>query len=258
MMNMEMRGKVAIVTGGSSGIGKATAMAFARAGARVGLVARKKTPLEDVANLIKSAGGDAIAIPADVTIEKDCERIIDDTVRSFGKLDVLVNAAGMIFNGTIENTTLARWDEMFNLHVRAVFYLTQVALPHLLKTQGNVVNVSSINGERAFPNVLAYCTSKAAVDQLTRCVALELAPRGVRVNAICPGVTVTELHRSGGMDESTYQRFLEHSKETHPLGRVGNPEEIANLILYLASPQASWITGVTYLIDGGRGQTCLR
>jgi len=131
-------------------------------------------------------------------------------------------------------------------------------MPHLIKTKGNVVNVSSVNGERSFPNVLAYCSSKAALDHLTRCAALEVASKGVRVNAVCPGVTRTQLHRRGGMDEATYQKFLEHSKETHPLGRVGNADEIAELIFFLASPRANWITGVTYLIDGGRGQTCLR
>jgi NAD(P)-dependent dehydrogenase (short-subunit alcohol dehydrogenase family) len=164
----------------------------------------------------------------------------------------------MIANGTIENTTLQQWDDMFKINVRSVFYLMHLVMPHIIKTKGNVVNVSSVNGQRSFPNVLAYCSSKAALDHMTRCAALELASKGVRVNAVCPGVTVTELHRRGDMDETTYQKFLEHSKETHPLGRVGNPEEVADLVLFLASPRAGWITGVTYLIDGGRGQTCLR
>jgi NAD(P)-dependent dehydrogenase (short-subunit alcohol dehydrogenase family) len=169
-----------------------------------------------------------------------------------------VNAAGIIANGTIENTTLQQWDEMFNINVRAAFYLMHLGMPHLLKTKGNVVNVSSVNGQRSFPNLLAYNASKSAMDQLTRCAALDVASKGVRVNAVCPGVTITQLHRRAGMDETTYQKFLEHSKETHPLRRVGKPQEIAELILFLASERASWITGVTYLIDGGRGQTCLR
>jgi NAD(P)-dependent dehydrogenase (short-subunit alcohol dehydrogenase family) len=106
--------------------------------------------------------------------------------------------------------------------------------------------------------VLAYCVSKAALDQLTRCVALEMAPKGVRVNSVNPGVTLTQLQRTSGMDEETYQAFLERSKTTHPLGRVGRSEEVADLILFLASPRAGWITGASYSIDGGRGQTCLR
>jgi NAD(P)-dependent dehydrogenase (short-subunit alcohol dehydrogenase family) len=128
----------------------------------------------------------------------------------------------------------------------------------LEQTKGNIVNVSSVTGPRAFPNVLAYCVSKAAVDQLTRCSALELAPKGVRVNAVNPGVVVTNIHKRGGMADEAYEKFLEHSKTTHPLGRVGKPEEIADLIFFLASDKASWITGATYEIDGGRAQTCAR
>jgi NAD(P)-dependent dehydrogenase (short-subunit alcohol dehydrogenase family) len=202
--------------------------------------------------------GGAAVIPADVTVDGDCERVVRTAIGKFGKLNILINAAGIIANGTIENTTLQQWDDMFKINVRSAFYLMHLAMPYLIETRGNVVNVSSVNGQRAFPNVLAYCSSKAALDHLTRCAALEMASKGVRVNAVCPGVTVTQLHRRGGMDETAYQKFLEHSKETHPLGRVGNAEEIAQLIFYLASPRASWITGVTYLIDGGRGQTCLR
>ena len=112
--------------------------------------------------------------------------------------------------------------------------------------------------KQSFPGVLAYCVSKAGVDQLTRCAALELAPKGVRVNAVNPGVVVTEIHKRGGMSRENYERFLEHSKTTHPIGRVGQPREIAELILYLASEKAAWITGATYSIDGGRALTCAR
>lgn len=254
-MEKELEGSVAIVTGASSGIGKATAKLFASQGAKVTLASRNKIAIEET---LSSLGGETLAVPADVTVEKDCERLIHETIDKFGRLDVLINSAGVIANGTIENTTLQQWDDMFKINVRSVFYLMHLAMPHLVKTKGNVVNVSSVNGERSFPNVLAYCSSKAALDHLTRCAALEVASKGVRVNAVCPGVTRTQLHRRGGMDEATYQKFLEHSKETHPLGRVGNADEIAELIFFLASPRANWITGVTYLIDGGRGQTCLR
>jgi len=254
-LSKELAGKIALVTGASSGIGRATAILFADQGAKVALVGRDKKALEET---LKSLPKEAIRISADVTVDSDCEKIVHGAVAKFGKLDILVNAAGIIANGTIENATLQQWDDMFKINVRSIFYLMHLAMPHLIETKGNVVNVSSVNGQRAFPNVLAYCSSKAALDHLTRCAALEMASKGVRVNAVCPGVTITQLHRRGGMDEAAYRKFLEHSKETHPLGRVGNAEEIAQLILFLASASANWITGVTYLIDGGRGQTCLR
>jgi NAD(P)-dependent dehydrogenase (short-subunit alcohol dehydrogenase family) len=128
----------------------------------------------------------------------------------------------------------------------------------LEKTKGNIVNVSSVTGTRAFPGVLAYCVSKAGIDQLTRCAALELAPRGVRVNAVNPGVVVTNLHKRGGMDPDAYDKFLANAANTHPLGRAGQPEEVAELIYFLASEKAAWITGATYAIDGGRAETCAR
>ena len=188
----------------------------------------------------------------------DIERAVRETVAAFGGIDVLVNAAGIIATGTVESTKLADWDYMMNLNVRAPFYTIQCALPHLTARKGSVVNVSSVTGIRAFPGVLSYCVSKAGVSQMTSCLALELANAGVRVNAVCPGVVVTQLHRRGGMDEDAYAAFLEHSKTTHPLGRVGQPGEVADLICFLASPEAGWITGANIPIDGGRAQTCAR
>jgi len=254
----ELQNQVAIVTGASSGIGRATAIKFAREGARVALVARRANPLNEVAQAIRAQGGECQTIVADVTQESDIERVVSETVAVFGGIDILVNAAGIIANGNIENTTLRDWDYMFNVNVRGPFYLIQRAMPYLIERKGNVVNVSSVTGIRAFPNVLAYCASKAALDQLTHCIALEVASKGVRVNAVNPGVTVTMLHRTGGMNDEAYAKFLEHSKTTHPLGRVGTAEEVAELIFFLASPKAGWITGVSYAIDGGRHQTCLR
>ena len=197
-------------------------------------------------------------VTADVCNDNDIENAIAQIVKQWGQIDVLINAAGLIGTGSIETTTRDEWDYMMNINARAPFYLMQCAMPYLIKTQGNVVNVSSVTGVRSFPNVLAYCVSKSAVDQLTRCSALEVADKGVRVNAINPGVVVTNLHKQAGMDEEAYANFLEHSKTTHPLGRVGKPEDAAELIYFLASPRASWITGVTYELDGGRAQTCAR
>lgn len=249
---MEFEGKVAIITGATSGIGMATARRFASQGGRVAAAGRKK----DVLAKIETPQIRGYAV--DLLNEHETAAFVQNVVKDLGGVDVLVNAAGIIANGTIENTALADYDLMMNINVRSVFQLTQLALPSIIERKGNIVNVSSVTGLRAFPNVLAYCVSKAAVDQLTRCAALELAPKGVRVNAVNPGVVRTSLHRNSGMNEDAYAAFVERSKTTHPLGRVGEAEEIADLILFLASSKAEWITGVTYSIDGGRAQTCAR
>src|SRR2546421_4278715 len=257
-MEKELNGMAALVTGATSGIGRATALRFAEGGARVALVGRSAEGLKEVAEQIGAHDGEAVRVRADVMVEEDARRAVSEAVEQLGGLDVLVNAAGIISNGTIETTTLADWDAMMNVNLRSVFHLMQLCAPHLERRPGNVVNVSSVTGLRAFPGVLAYCVSKAGVDQLTRCAALELAPKGVRVNAVNPGVVVTNIHRRGGMAEDNYAAFLERSKQTHPIGRVGTGEEVAELILYLASDRAAWITGATYSIDGGRAQTGAR
>ncbi len=222
------------------------------------LVGRRNTVLDEVAKAISNGGGRAVSCPADVTDDVAPESVVQTAVEQFGGIDVLVNAAGIISTGTIESTTDANWDRMMAVNLRAPFRLMRAAAPHLAQRKGAVVNVSSVNGLRSFPGVLAYCVSKAAVDQLTRCAALEMAPLGVRVNAVNPGVTVTNLHRSSGMDEAQYAAFLERSKTTHPLGRPGQPEDVVGMILFLASDRASWMTGETIPIDGGRHLTCAR
>ena len=257
-MGQELKDKVAIVTGATSGIGHATALRLAEAGAQVVAVGRNAQRLKEVSKEIEGKGGEVLTIRADVTVQPIARRIIAQALDRFGGIDVLVNAAGHIANGTIENTPLADWDAMMNVNLRAVFILIQQAVPSLIERKGNIINVSSVTGLRAFPGVLAYCVSKAGLDQLTRCAALELASKGVRVNAVNPGVVVTEIHKRGGMSQKDYAAFLEHSKKTHPIGRVGEAAEVAELILYLASERASWITGATYSIDGGRAQTCAR
>jgi NAD(P)-dependent dehydrogenase (short-subunit alcohol dehydrogenase family) len=250
--------KVAIVTGASSGIGRATALALAADGASVAAVARDSAALESVIAEVGHAGGTAIAVVADLNAPDAPDAIVRGTVDRFGAVDVLVNAAGIIAMGTTDATSDELWDRLMALNVRAPFRLMRAAFPYLKERRGAVVNVSSVNGRRVFPNLAAYNTSKAALDQLTRCAAIEWAPHGVRVNAVNPGVTVTNLHRRSGMNEDAYAAFLARSKETHPLGRPGQASEVAALILFLASDQAGWLTGETIAIDGGRHLTCAR
>jgi NAD(P)-dependent dehydrogenase (short-subunit alcohol dehydrogenase family) len=249
---------LAIITGASSGIGRATARRLAGDGFAIAAVARDAEALAIVCRDIEADRGRAGAIVCDVTAEDAPERIVREAVERFGRIDALVNAAGIIASGSVADTTDENWDVMMNVNVRAPFRLIRAAASHLAARGGAVVNVSSVAGLRAFPGLASYCVSKAAVDQLTRVAALDLAPRGVRVNAVNPGVVVTDLHRRGGMSAERYAEFLERSKTTHPLGRPGTAEEIAALIAFLVSPNSSWLTGETVAIDGGRHLTCLR
>lgn len=253
-----MERKVALITGASSGIGRSSALVFAENGYNVVAVGRNEHELGALRDEARELPGAIRLHLADITETSQVDRLISETIQHLGQIDALINCAGIIKTGSIENTTLDDWDKMMNINVRSVFYIMQKCVPHLETTKGNIVNISSVTGLRAFPGVLAYCVSKAAIDQLTRCTALELAPKGVRVNAVNPGVVVSNLHKRGGMSEVDYEKFLEHAKETHPLGRPGQPRDVAELVYFLASEKASWITGVTYEVDGGRGQTCAR
>ena len=251
-------GQRVIVTGATSGIGRATALRFARAGSAILAVGRDDAALAEVSAAIEREGGCPATFAADVTASDAPDAIVRAAVDRLGGITTLVNAAGVIGNGSVETTKDDEWDAMMDINARAPFRLMRAAAPALAEARGSIVNVSSVTGLRAFPGVLAYCVSKAAVDQLTRCAALELAPRHVRVNAVNPGVVISNLHRRAGMDEERYAAFLARSTETHPLGRAGAPEEIAELIYFLGSEQAGWITGETISIDGGRHLTCAR
>jgi len=254
-----LAGKVAIITGASSGIGAATAVHFAKLGASLAITGRNVQNLKKTEDTcLKSGASEVSIIQADICDENDCERIIKETVEKYQKLDILVNNAGILEMGSIANTSLDQYDRVMNTNVRSVYHLTMLAVPHLEITKGNIVNVSSVNGLRSFPGVLAYNVSKAALDQLTRCTALELAPKQIRVNSVNPGVVITELQKRGGLDEAKYEAFLQHSKTTHALGRPGEPIEVARAIAFLASDDASFSTGVSLPVDGGRHAMCPR
>lgn len=253
---MTFAGKVILITGASSGIGAATANHLAKLGASLSLSGRNVNNLKQVQN--DTNAKNCITVTGDVTNETDTARIVGETIKHYGQLDVLINNAGILESGTIENTSLEQFDRVMNTNIRSIYHLTMLAVPHLIETSGNIVNVSSVNGIRSFPGVLAYNISKAAVDQFTRCVALELAAKGVRCNAVNPGVTVTNLHKRGGMNEEAYAKFLEHSRTTHALGRPGKASELAEAIAFLASDAASFITGVSLACDGGRHAMCPR
>lgn len=254
-----LAGKVVLITGASSGIGEATALHLAKLGAKLALTGRNAANLEKVSNQCQILGKQTpLLISAELCNEQDIKNVLDSTIKHYSQLDVLVNNAGVLEVGSIENTNLDQFDRVFNVNVRAVYQLTMLAVPHLIRSKGSIVNVSSVNGMRSFAGVLAYNMSKSALDQMTRCVALELADKGVRVNSVNPGVIRTNLQKRGGMDDAAYQKFLERCKETHALGRFGEAEEVAKAIAFLASDESSFTTGANLPVDGGRHALCPR
>ena len=251
------KGRAVLVTGASSGIGRACALALGAEGARVGLGGRRRKRLDEVAAAIAGSGGEAIVLEGDVREEATGERWARECDRAFGGLDGLVNAAGVIGNGAIDATPPVEWDRVMDSNVRSLYLVTRAVTELLKRKKGSVVNLSSVAGNRPYGGLAAYCVSKAAVDMITRCAALDLAPHGVRVNAVSPGVVVTELHTVTNA-VADYTAFLERGKTTHPLGRVGSAEEVAALILFLLSEESGWITGASMPIDGGRALASAR
>ncbi|XP_018575876.1 uncharacterized protein LOC108914536 [Anoplophora glabripennis] len=257
LSKMHFAGKVVLITGASSGIGATTAKVFAGLGAALALTGRNLENLQQVASDCAS-GTTPLLIIAELTSESDTKAIIDQTVERFGRLDVLVNNAAVLELDSMETTSLAQYDNVMNTNVRSLYHITTLAVPHLIKTKGNIVNVSSVTGLRAFSGLLTYSMSKAAVDQFTRCAALDLAPKQVRVNSVNPGVIVTNFQRRAGMNREQYTEFLKRSEGNHALGRNGRAEEVARAIVFLASDDASFITGTTLPVDGGRHAMCPR
>lgn len=251
---MSFQGKVVLITGASSGIGATCAEYFAKQGALLALVGRNAERSNQVVEKIKESGVEAepLLILADISV--DSERIINETIEKYGHLDILINNAAFSIAGSIETTRVEDFDSMMGTNVRGTFLLTQLAVPHLIASKGNIVNISSVVGLRSFPNFLAYCISKAALDQFTRCVALELAEKGVRVNSVNPGVIGTNFHGYLGFERDSveYNAIMEAFAKMHPMGRVGQSDECVNAVAFLANDTlAAFVTGVTLPIDGG-------
>lgn len=252
-------GKIALITGASSGIGQGTAILFSKLGAKLAITGRNDANLKKTADECEKNGGvKPLMIVADLSMEDDTKRPVEETIKCYGQLHVLVSSAGIVEVGSVETQTLEQYDKVMNINARSVFHITQLCVPYLEKTKGSIVIVSSVNGIRSFPGVIAYCMSKSAVDQFTKCAALELASKQIRVNSVNPGVIKTEIHKRGGMDEEAYQKFLERTKITHALGRPGEVQEVAGMIAFLASDDSSFITGAQVPIDGGRHCICPR
>lgn len=242
----QFEGKIILITGAASGIGKACAEYFAKEGALLALVDLNAEKFKEVLNEIKKNGAkdSPLVIVADVS--SDSQRIINTTIDKYGRLDILINNAGIAHIEMFESSTVEKYDKIMAINTRAVFLLSQCAIPHLVKSKGNIVNVSSVAALRAVKGYIAYSMSKASVDQFTRCAALELAEKGVRVNAVNPGVINTSLLKTH-LNEVDMAKYI----NMHPIGRIGQPEEVTNAIAFLAHEKAGFCTGVTLPVDGG-------
>lgn len=246
---MSFANKVVLVTGASSGIGAATAILFAKERANVVLVGRNQKKLQNVLKKCDASGSKTLVITADITNENDGKRIIKETIDKFGKLDVLINNAGIIsFVYVAEENVMKVYDSTINTNLRAQVYLTHLAIPYLIKTKGNIVYVSSVAGTlpSVMPNLTIYSVSKAALNHFAKGVAAELAPQGVRANIVSPGPVKTDIMNNAGVDIQ-----LDEITFKTPLGRISDSEEVADLIVYLASEKAKAITGSEFVCDNG-------
>ncbi|CAD6991763.1 uncharacterized protein LOC101458489 [Ceratitis capitata] len=255
----DFKNKVIIITGACSGIGAAAAMEFAKWGGLLTVVGRNKENLRVVADkVIDVHDHSPLIVHADMTKDEEVRHIVEKTIATYGRIDVLVNSASVIEIGSIETTTMAQYDRVMDVNIRAVFQLTSLAVPYLIETKGSIVNVSSVSGLRSIPGVIVYNLSKAALDQFTRCIAVELAQKGVRCNSVNPVVDVIDIQKNDDLDNEAYENWLVHSKTTHALGRKGLEDEVAGVIAFLASSMANSITGASLPVDGGRHAMCPR
>jgi len=244
---VRLSGKTAIITGGGSGIGKAIAVAFACEGASVVIAGRHQDKLDHAAGEI---GERCLSVSADVSHTADVQRLVNAAIEKFKRIDVLVNNAGILLPGTAESLSEEDFDQTFNINVRGPWLLSRAVLPHMRASNsggGSIINIGSVLSTLGARNRVAYAASKGAVLAMTRAMALDHAAEKVRVNCICPGIVETEMVARFSMDESARRQRL----TWHPLGRFGQPDDIAGLAVFLASDESAWTTGAMFTVDGG-------
>ena len=242
---MRLKDKTAIITGGGTGIGLATARAFYQEGAKIILFGRRKEKLEKA---VEKLGDSAIIVQGDMTNNNDLDQLINETLHNFKKIDILVNNAGLFNGAPLHEISDSQWDEIMDINIRSVFQLTRRVLPAMLSQKyGSIIHISSILGLIAVPQVAAYNVSKGALNQFSRSIAVEYGSSGIRSNSICPGLIATDMTADLMKDVDLMKEW---SKD-YPIGRFGKPEDVANACLYLASDESSFVTGITLPVDGG-------
>lgn len=249
---MKLKDKVALITGGGTGVGKATAMLFAKEGAKVLITGRREEVLLETVSEAVEQNLEIEILVSDVSKEEDCKAAVDYAVNRFGRIDILFNNAGVLYKEITHETTTEQWMNTFNINVRGIYLMSKYAIRHMLERgYGVIVNNSSVLGLKASPGFAAYNSSKGAVNQLTRSMALEYADKGIRVNAICLGTVYTplvdEMFEQWGDKEAARERYI----SVHPIGRLAEPQEIAPAVLFLCDDNVSFMTGSMLSVDGG-------
>jgi NAD(P)-dependent dehydrogenase (short-subunit alcohol dehydrogenase family) len=249
---LRLSGKVAFITGGGTGIGRACALAFARVGAEVAVAGRRKDPLDKVAEEIAAAGGKSLALSCDVTKRLSVEGALAQAEKHFGHLDTIVNNAGAVVVATVEHTSDEEWDRVLATNLTGTFFVSRAALAPLRRAGGgSIVNIGSVLGLVARKDRAAYCAAKAGVSGLTRAMALDHAHEKIRVNCICPTIVETELGMQSIQLAGNAAAEIQKRIAEIPIGRLGKPEDVAMMAVYLASDEASWVTGASFPLDGG-------
>ena len=249
----KLNGKVALITGGTRGIGYATTLLFLKEGAKVAIIGRSEKHGKEAIAKLKNAGfKDVVFIQGDVSKSTDAKRMIQTTVKQFGQLDILFNNAGIWIEGTVETASEADWDSVIDVNLKGTFLCSKYALPYLKKTKGVIANTASCDGLVAEPECVAYCASKGGVVLLTKAMALDHAKEGIRVNCVCPGAIMTPMLEQGlPQSGPVREKYFKETVEAHPIGRIGEPEEVAKAVLFLASDDSSFVTGTALSVDGG-------
>lgn len=250
---MKFKNRVVVITGSGSGIGRACAAEFAKEGAWVVVADINSEAAKETVQLIEASGGTAFAVQTDVSNPASVEKLVEQTIEKFSAVHAVVNNAAIQVNKTVEDTTFEEWNQQLSINLGGVFLCSKYFLPHLRETKGNIVNMSSVNGFFVEPTCAGYCATKAAIIGLTKAMAIDHGPQGIRVNCICPGYIDAGLAEGYFQSQPDPAKARQEAGKLHALWRIGKPEEVGRVAVFLASDDASFVTGSSFVVDGGFG-----